>query len=485
MRPPAPPKLDEAKTGFFRVRRIGGRVLLTNDIGHYALLTEAEFSRFVRGGLKPKERLHRALSEQGFMREHTDFDRLVEEWKKRNRFLWQGPSLHIVVVTLRCDHKCVYCQTSSVGMGQRGFDMSEQTARRVVDTIFDSPSRSLTIEFQGGEPLANWPVVRFIVEYSLEKNKEKKKSLWLNLVTNLSLMDRKKLDFLLGHGVNVCTSLDGPRELHDANRIVLGGGSYATVLRRFKQIKKRTKNKVFGIDALMTTTRRSLGYPEEIVNAYVRLGALGVYLRPLSRFGFAKKTWDAIGYTADEFLDFYRKALDRILQVNLKGRVFFEQTARILATKMLKKEDPNFLDLRSPCGAGIGQVAYNYDGRVFTCDEGRMLSRMGDDAFCIGDVSKDGYGDIVNHPTVRALATASCLETQAECSGCAYYPYCGTCPVENFAVQSDLFCRAPLSERCRLYKGILDILFLKMRKASIRDLILSWTRTPQSLYQRE
>ena len=48
--------------------------------------------------------------------------------------------------------------------------------------------------------------------------------------------------------------------------------------------------------------------------------------------------------------------------------------------------DPNYLDIRSPCGAGIGQIAYSYDGKIYTCDEGRMLGGMGDDIFCIGNV---------------------------------------------------------------------------------------------------
>jgi len=44
--------------------------------------------------------------------------------------------------------------------------------------------------------------------------------------------------------------------------------------------------------------------------------------------------------------------------------------------KILTENDPNFLDSRSPCGACIGQVAYNYDGKVYTCDEGRMFARV-------------------------------------------------------------------------------------------------------------
>ena len=35
------------------------------------------------------------------------------------------------------------------------------------------------------------------------------------------------------------------------------------------------------------------------------------------------------------------------------------------------------MELRSPCGAGTGQIAYYYDGNIYTCDEGRMLAEMG------------------------------------------------------------------------------------------------------------
>ena len=35
-------------------------------------------------------------------------------------------------------------------------DMSIATAEKVVDMAMRSPSDSITIEFQGGEPLVNW-----------------------------------------------------------------------------------------------------------------------------------------------------------------------------------------------------------------------------------------------------------------------------------------------------------------------------------------
>ena len=161
-------------------------------------------------------------------------------------------------------------------------------------------------------------------------------------------------------------------------------------------------------------------------------------------------------------MKFYEEALDYIIDLNLKGTQLVERFAAIFLTKILKADDPNYLDIRSPCGAGIGQLAYNYDGRVYTCDEGRMVARMGDEAFQIGNVMQDEYNDIVTHPTVRALATASTLDSIPSCATCAYRPYCGTCPVVNYRTQGSIFPQSPTNEKCRLHMGILDMLFKRL-----------------------
>jgi sulfatase maturation enzyme AslB (radical SAM superfamily) len=54
-------------------------------------------------------------------------------------------------------------------MDQKELDMSKETAKKVVDTIFYTSNPSITIEFQGGEPLVNWDVIKFIVEYAEKK----------------------------------------------------------------------------------------------------------------------------------------------------------------------------------------------------------------------------------------------------------------------------------------------------------------------------
>ncbi|MHB2026983.1 MAG: His-Xaa-Ser system radical SAM maturase HxsB [Elusimicrobiota bacterium] len=468
--------VDPGKVGPFNYRLLKDRYLLTNDSGRYIELSENDFKKFLRGEIAVGTPAHDLLKKNGFLREWMDFGTLAAGWAKKNAFLAQGTGLHIIVVTLRCNQKCVYCQVSSVDMKQTQADMSLETAAKVVERIFETPNPSVTIEFQGGEPLVNWPVLKFIVEEAQRRNRKAKKKMMLGLVSNLSLMDDEKFDFLLKNKVTFCTSLDGPAAVHEKNRLWLGGTSYGETARWWDKIQERTRRRRYRIDGLTTITRHSLSYPREIVDEYLARKARGVYLRPLSPLGFALKTWEVIGYTPEEFLEFYRKGMDYIIEINLRNRRtrFFENMAKQFLTKILLNEEPNNLDVRSPCGAGIGQVAYNYDGYVYTCDEGRMLGKMGDQSFKIGDVREGSHKETMRHPAVRALITASTLEGQPQCSSCAYNPYDGVCPVYNYVTQGDIYGRMHSNMRCRTHMGVLDYLFERMRDERVKAVFERW-----------
>ena len=159
----------------------------------------------------------------------------------------------------------------------------------------------------------------------------------------------------------------------------------------------RRAREVLGFDkvgALMTATRLSLQHPREIVDEYVNNGFQSIFLRNLSPYGFALKTARSIGYAVDDFLPFYREALDYIIEVNRKGINFVELYAQLLLTRILTPFSTGYVDLQSPAGAGIGVAVYNYDGDVYASDESRMLAEMGDKQFKLGNVHTDSYEQI-------------------------------------------------------------------------------------------
>jgi hypothetical protein len=101
--------------------------------------------------------------------------------------------------------------------GRRPHRHDEGDREKAVDLILQTTvAQFVTIEFQGGEPLVNFPVVKHLIEYAEAKNREVGKYLEFTMVSNLALMDEEKLAWLLDHKVQICTSIDGPEAPLDA-----------------------------------------------------------------------------------------------------------------------------------------------------------------------------------------------------------------------------------------------------------------------------
>jgi His-Xaa-Ser system radical SAM maturase HxsB len=351
--------------------------------------------------------------------------------------------------------KCLYCQASSVDPSLKGYDMDLKTAKKTVDFIFQSPAKSITIEFQGGEPLLNFDVVKYIVEYAGTLNKKHKKDLKFSLVSNLNAIDTKKLDYLVKNNIGLCTSLDGPKFIHDFNRPLLGNsGSYDSVVKWIKIGNDAYKKNNSSVNALITVTKKAIDYPKAIVDEYIKNGFDMIHLRPTTNLGCASGTWEKIGYTPEQFIEFWKKAMDYIIGLNSKGVDIKERMATIMLRKLVnhyKNED--YVDLRSPCGAAIGQLLYNYDGRIFTCDEGRMV---GNDIFKIGTVDEK-YKDVLTSKHVCGIISASVNDCDI-CDSCVYKPYCGICPVCNYFEQGSIIAKIPSTPRCKIYMAMFDYL---------------------------
>lgn len=452
---------------FFRYRPVGDRVVVTNFEGNFLLLTRDEFAQYAAGTVPADSDLHRRLADANFLRATYDVRRAAERLQARRRFLHAGPNLHIFVVTLRCNQTCVYCHASRANMDAVHTDMTPEIADRAVDLALRSTSPFITIEFQGGEPLVNFPVVQRMCEYAEARAKALGKTLQFTMVSNFSLMDDEKLDYLVAHRVQLCTSVDGPEALHNAQRKLPTMDAHQRAVHWIRKINQRYESMgldptLYRVEALLTTTRETLPLWKQVVDTYVDLGCRALFLRPIDPFGFADRTRLRVDYPRSQYLEFYRNAVDYMLELNRQGVQVLERYAAIFLTKILRGEDPNFLDLRSPAGAGIGQLAYNYDGKIFTCDEGRMLHEMGDSRFHLGHVDTHQYRDLVGHETVRAMVLASNLDGQPDCINCAYQPYCGTISTFNYKNQGSIFGQMRTSPVCAVHKGIQDYLFERL-----------------------
>lgn len=437
-----------------------------------------DFDVLAKGDLDTDSTLALDLKSKHFLGDadlETSVELLSTKLRTRKGYLRSFTSLHMVVVTAYCNCRCEYCQASSRAPEVGLLSMSTDTARQVVGMIFQSPSPAIKIEFQGGEPLLNWNVVRYIVEYAEMVNVKAGKDLEFVICTNLTLIDKHHLGFLKDHGVMISTSLDGPRDLHDSNRPCRDGSSSYAAFERKLALTREIMGE-YACSPLLTITRSHLGRLREVIDEYVRFGFHGAFLRSLNPYGVAKSQWDKLAYTTADFVKAYKDALDYIIQINLNGYRFVEYYTCLLLTRILTPFSTGFVDLQSPSGAGISGVIYDFDGDVYPADEGRMLARTGDDRFRLGNVKEDTYLGIFASDKLRELTSASCVETLPGCAWCAYHLYCGGDPIRNYVECGDIVGHRPTSEFCRKNKAIFDHLFKLIREdnSDVMDVFWSW-----------
>jgi len=452
-------------------------VLLVNDTGDYYFLKLADFDNLLGYSLDKNSNVYQDLDSRHLVADSDidlTIDLLATKYRSIKSFLNNFTSLHMMVITLRCNHKCSYCQVTSELAEAYKYDMNPDTAKKIVDYIFCSPSSNVKIEFQGGEPLLNWKTIVATVDHAETLNKTHKKSLEFVICTNLTLIDEEKLNFINDHNIAISTSLDGNKFLHDKNRVLRSGeSSYDLIMKKLDLARKMlTHDK---LSPLMTTTIDNIDELHIVVDEYLKLGFDGIFLRALNPYGLASKYAEDLGYPIKKFVSAFEKALNYIIEINLKGTRFVEYYTALLLTRILTPFGTGFVDLQSPSGAGISGTIYDFNGDVYPADEARMLARMGDKHFLMGNVLKDRYIDIFNGRVISEIVEKSCLDTIPGCATCVYKAYCGADPIRNYLETKDIVGHRPSSDFCKKHMGLFDIIFKKLKNNDEKEMNVFWS----------
>lgn len=450
--------------------------IITNLVGEYLLIDRDDLDGLVHRKLNVTNRLYSQLRSKHFIRlpkEKSPVELLALKLRTKLSRLSQFTNLHIFVVTLRCDHSCPYCQVSRQSEDKSSFDMTKEMADKSLDFVFKSPSPAIKIEFQGGEPLLNFELIKYIVESAEARNQIVNRDLAFVIATTLSLITDEILDFCKLHKIQLSTSLDGPEVLHNSNRPRPNKDSYQKFIAGLEQARNR-----LGYDqvsALMTTTESSLDKVRDIIDEYLKLGFKGIFLRPLSPYGFAIKTKKFMAYNTERWLQFYKAGLDYIIELNRNGVEFSEYYSSLILKKILTAQESGYVDLMNPAGIGIAAIVFNYDGKVYASDESRMLAEMGDKTFELGNILSDSYEDIILSDKLLDAIEESFTLSAPMCSECAFEPYCGSEPVYHHAIHKDFLGRKPESEFCKKNMSIFKHLITLMENDSdTKKLFLRW-----------
>ena len=345
----------------------------------------------------------------------------------------------VLNVNTGCNLSCSYCYKEDLDTPANSKRMSFETAKKSIDMMLqESPNQPrYNIVFFGGEPLTNMPLIKEVVAYAEQHFSELGAGIDFSLTTNATMLTEKIIAFLDKHRIGIAVSIDGPKAIHDKNRITVGGqGTYTVVRRKIDMLMQGYSARPIG--ARVTLTKGVTDIVEIWDHLFNDLG--------FSEVGFAPVTsGDISDYNLPdaELQEIFNnmKALgERYVAAAIEGKTIGFSNMHQMMTDIHEGTKKAL-----PCGAGAGMVAIDHSGGVNLCHR-----FTGSDLPLFGSVSEGLDRDAL----VDFLET-SMDRTDKGCSTCWIRNLCsGGCYHESYARYSDP--QKPVYHYCDLLRDWTD-----------------------------
>jgi radical SAM protein with 4Fe4S-binding SPASM domain len=448
---------DEWLPNFYPSRKVGDHFIRVSRTGKTQILTSLEDAQI--GEVFMDDSLYRRLERTGHIITRDNAMSVFDELKTWQAFVHNGPQLHIVVLTKRCNLNCTYCHMNPepTGASKTEFDLQPAVARQIIQFILESPNPNVTVEFQGGEAFLNFPGLKFFVEEMKRQNATVGKSVSYVIVSNLTVVTEEQLAFCHENGITISYTINGPKDIHDAYRITRGGGgSYDLVMKRFQEIQKKFPN-LLSPAALCVITGENAKDLRRMIDFFEELGFLSIAILMLKNLGHAKR--DHMRFDIHEFLTHYLDALDYIYEKNkaLKD-VHSERFLQVALGKIMHDTDAGYVDWANPVGDVNSVITYDYDGELLPADEARSLRHE----FSLGNVMTTSYADFIQRRETFRTMNLSLRDRDPQCRECAYNPYCGVSPVLEYSRTGNAVPQPHQTNECFFVLGLLDWAFRKL-----------------------
>lgn len=349
-------------------------------------------------------------------------------------------SIATLLVTQSCNLRCAYCYGKYGSNGMQG-RMKKETALQAVDWLLRraADKKQILVNFSGGEPFLSFPLMQQTVEYACKRGKEENKRVKFHVDTNGTLLDSESIAFIQEHNISLKISVDGPREVHDANRpFADGSGSYETVVQNCKkllEIKPETQ-----AHAVITGSQTPLLMKEALYNIGFR--NISARLSSTSLFAGEVKINKSARDTRPLIQELEQEANLWLTHTQTRDR----QSLEVLKCKsQLYGAITSLLNNRKrrrACVAGLGVVTIASNGDVYPCHR-----FVGTPEYRLGSIFREKMG--------RELYQKS-VDLNERCVNCFAKYYCGGgCMHDNAASSGSI--DHPAEDMCRIKRRELEL----------------------------
>lgn len=347
-----------------------------------------------------------------------------------------------------CNLRCKYCFAGTGDFGHDRSLMSKEVGERAVDFIIEGSGarKHCEIDFFGGEPLMNMPVVKHVVSYVRKRELETGKEFKLTLTTNGVMLNDENIQYLNDNHISLVLSLDGRKEIHDHMRPnVAGHGSYEQVIKNFKKVVAARKNDNYFLRG--TFTARNLDFTADVLD----MADQGFDLLSVEPVVAKDADYAIVEEHLPTLFEEYEKLAEAYLKRKAEGTGFF-----FFHFNMDINNGPCVAKRLSGCGAGHEYFAVAPNGELYPCHQ-----FVGRDTYLLGNI----FDGVTNRDMPQYFRNSHVLNKE-ECSQCWARFYCsGGCHANADLFTGDI--RKPYKVGCELQKKRLECALMIQAKLAM------------------
>ena len=385
------------------------------------------------------------LKDEGKLFAPDTFSTIATSLKEKTSGVVKALCLHVAHT---CNLNCSYCFASQGKYAGERAIMSEEVGKRALDFLIENSGtrHNLEVDFFGGEPLMNLDVVKNLVAYAREREKECGKNFRFTLTTNGVLIDDDVIDFANREMSNVVLSLDGRKEIHDRFRVDYAGkGSFDKIVPKFQKLVEARGGKDYYMRGTFTHAN------PDFVND----------IRTMLDLGFNELSMEPVVCAPDD-----PSALtDEDLQVVMAQ---YEELASLMLERRKAGKPFTFyhymIDLSggpcifkrvSGCGSGTEYMAVTPWGDLYPCHQ-----FVGDEKFKLGDI----YNGVTNTALQGEFKKCN-VYAHPECKDCWAKLYCsGGCAANAYHATGEI--TGIYESGCKLFRKRMECaIFLEAIKS--------------------
>jgi len=337
-----------------------------------------------------------------------------------------------------CDLRCRYCFAGTGAFGGGRGLMSLETGKAAIEFLIGhSGNRAvLEVDFFGGEPFLNLPVVKDIVEYARGREKEIGKQFKFTITTNGYTLSDVEYDFLNREMHNVVLSIDGRPETHNRMRPgALGQNTHEKIMDHALKFVKTRNDKDYYIRG--TYTKHNLDFMEDVKYladaGFEQISVEPVVTDPKRPYAIGEPDIGRIEAEYERLAKWYIERRKTGKWFNFFHFMIDLENGPCAAKRLIG------------CGAGNDYIAVTPDGDIYPCHQ-----FAGEECMRLGNL-REG---IVNHD-LRKMFANNTVADKEQCRDCWAQFWCGGGCSAN-AYYSNQSIAKPNSTECRLQKKRLE-----------------------------